>query len=72
MKKSYYQRRSDDVKILIHEAKVKNNLTDEMLAKKIGMKYGTFKKQKLHPGDLRLDYVWAIEVLAGREVKEYG
>lgn len=29
MKKSAYQRQEDEVKLLIHEAKVRNNLTDE-------------------------------------------
>ena len=37
MKKSAYQQREDEVKILINEAKIRNNLTDEGLAKKIGM-----------------------------------
>lgn len=37
MKKSVYQQRGDKVKILINEARVRNNLNDEGLAKKIGM-----------------------------------
>lgn len=70
MQKSYYQRREDELKILIAEAKVKNNLTDADLAKKIGMTYSTFGKQKLHPGSMRMDFVWAIERLAGRDRRE--
>lgn len=65
MTKSYYQRREDEVKILIAKAKVRNNLTDAQLAKKIGMPHSTFGKQKLHPGTMRLEYVWAIEKMAG-------
>lgn len=70
MAKSYYQRREDETKILIAEAKVKNNLTDEALAKRIGMTLSTLKKQKQHPGRMRLDYVWAIEKLAGKGTGE--
>lgn len=66
MSKSYYQRCEDEVKILITEAKVRNNLTDKDLAKKIGIKYNTFRNLKPHPGKLRLDYIWQIEKLAGR------
>lgn len=65
MSKSYYQRREDEVKILIAKAKVRNNLTDAQLAKKIGMPHSTFGKQKLHPGRMRLDFLWAIEKMAG-------
>lgn len=67
MAKSYYQRREDELKLLISEAKIKNNLTDKELAKKIGMPYSTFGKQKLHPGLMRMDFVWLIEQLAGRK-----
>lgn len=70
MPKSYYQRREEELKILIAEAKVKNNLTDAALAKKIGMPHSTFGKQKLHPGSMRMDFVWAIERLAGRGRRE--
>lgn len=66
MKKSLYQKKEDDVKLLINEAKIRNNLKDEGLAKKIGMPLNTFRKQKIHPGGMRLDYLWAIEELAGR------
>lgn len=73
IKKSYYQRREDELKILISKAKVRNGLTDEGLAKKIGMPLSTFRKQKMHPGSMRMDYVWLLEELAGigKEVNLY-
>lgn len=66
-KKNEYQKQEDDVKVLIAEAKVRNDFTDEQLAKKIGMSYSTFKKQKLSPGSMRMSYVWLIAVLAGKK-----
>ena len=54
MKKSAYQRHEDDVKLLIHEAKVRNNLTDEGLAKRIGMPLSTLRNRTVHPGRYRL------------------
>lgn len=68
MAKSYYQQREDETKILIAEAKVRNNLTDVQLAQKIGIPLGTLRNQKSHPGRMRLDYIWAIEKLAGRKL----
>ncbi len=67
-KKTYYQQREDEIKIMISEAKVKNNLTNESLAKKIGMPLSTFSKLKMTPGKMRLDSIWLIEELAGRRV----
>lgn len=64
-KKTYFQRKEDDIKILISEAKTKNNLTDKALAKKIGMNPNTFSCMKLKPGDIDLKYIWRIEELAG-------
>lgn len=68
MKKSAYQQREDEVKILINEVKVRNNLTDEGLAKKIGMPLGTLRNRKVHPGRYRLDDIWLLEQLAGRRL----
>jgi len=65
--KSYYQQRQDEARLLIEAAKIKNNLTTAQLAKKIGMPFNTLNKLVCHPGRLRLEYIWAIEKLAGRE-----
>lgn len=65
-KKSYYQQREDEIKITIAEAKVRHNLTDEALAKKIGMPLNTFNKKKVHPGEIKARYIWLMEELAGR------
>ena len=64
--KTYYQKREEELKILIAEVKIKNKLTDEQLAKKIPMPLSTLKKRKSHPGRLLADQVWRIEQLAGK------
>jgi len=64
--KNYYRQREDELKIVIATAKVKHNLTDEGLAKKIGMPINTLKKKKCHPGELRGKHIWLLEELAGK------
>lgn len=68
MKKSAYQQREDEVKLLISEAKIRNNLTDEGLARKIGMPLSTLRNRKVHPGRYRMDDIWLLEQLAGRRL----
>lgn len=67
VKKNYYKRREDDMKILIAAAKARNNLTNEKLAKKIGMPVSTFNKKTCHPGEFRCSQLWLLEELAGKE-----
>lgn len=67
LKKNYYRQREDDMKILIATAKTRNNLTNEKLAKKIGMPASTFSKKTCHPGEFRCSQLWLLEELAGKE-----
>lgn len=67
--KSYYQKREDELKLLISEVKIRNKYTDEKLAKLIPMPLSTLKKRKTHPGRLLADQVWRLEQLAGRSVE---
>lgn len=69
MRKSSYQQNEDEVKLLISEAKIRNNLTDEGLARKIGMPFNTLGKRKCHPGEFKLYHIWLIEQLAGRSLR---
>ena len=69
MKKSAYQQMGDEVKILINEAKVRNNLNDEGLAKKIGMPLPTLRNRKCNPGRFRMDDIWLIEQLVEYELR---
>lgn len=66
LKKNYYKQREDDMKILIAAAKTRNNLTNNSLAKKIGMPADTFNKKTCHPGSFRCSQLWLLEELAGR------
>lgn len=67
--KSYYQKREEELKLLIAEVKIRNKYTDEKLAKLIPMPLSTLKKRKTHPGRLLADQVWRLEQLAGRRVE---
>lgn len=67
MARSYYKQREEEIKLLICQAKIKNKLTDAQLAKKIGIPLRTFMDKKAHPGEMRLDFLWAIEKLANVE-----
>lgn len=67
LKKNYYKRREDDMKILIAAAKARNNLNNQGLAKKIGMPVNTFNKKTCHPGLFRCSQLWLLEELAGKE-----
>lgn len=69
LKKNYYEQREDEMKILIATAKVRNNLTNEGLAKKIGMPANTFNKKSCHPGLFRCSQLWLLEELAGQSRK---
>lgn len=71
LKKNYYKQREDDMKILIATAKVRNNLTNEALAKKIGMPPSTFNKKSCHPGLFRCSQLWLLEELAGRNEQNH-
>ena len=62
-RRSYYQRRSDEVALKIHKAKLMHNLTDKELAQKIGMSYSNFSKKKSDPGGFRESQIWAIDKL---------
>ncbi len=65
-KKNYYKRREDDMKVLIAEAKARNNLDNTGLAKKIGVSPSTISHKACHPGNFRCSQLWLLEELAGR------
>lgn len=70
MNRDIYQHKEDEVKILINEAKIRNHLTDGGLAKKMGISVSTLHKWRQQPGFFRLEHIWLIEQLAGRELNQ--
>lgn len=68
-KKSPEQRQKDAVRVLIEEAKIKNNLSDIQLSQYLGITTRTLNERKRDPGLLTLDKIIIISELAEREVK---
>lgn len=69
MKKSIYQQKEDDVKVLVYEAKVRNGLTDAGLAKRLGIAESTVRERNSQPGKYRMNDIWILEMLAGRPLR---
>lgn len=67
LKKNYYKRREDDMKVLIAEAKARNNLDNKGLAKKIGVSHSSISHKTCHPGNFSCSQLWLLEELAGKE-----
>lgn len=68
-KKSPEQRQKDAVRVLIEEAKIKNNLGDIQLSQYLGITTRTLSERKRDPGPLTLDKIIIIAELAEKEVK---
>lgn len=67
--KSPEQRQKDAVRVLIEEAKIKNNLGDIQLSQYLGITTRTLSERKRDPGPLTLDKIIIIAELAEKEVK---
>lgn len=67
--KSPEQRQKDAVRVLIEEAKIKNNLGDIQLSQYLGVTTRTLSERKRDPGPLTLDKIIIIAELAEKEVK---
>lgn len=68
-RKSLEQRQKDAVRVLIEEAKIKNNLGDIQLSQYLGVTTRTLSERKRDPGPLTLDKIIIIAELAEKEVK---
>lgn len=68
-RKSLEQRQKDAVRVLIEEAKIKNNLGDIQLSQYLGITTRTLSERKRDPGPLTLDKIIIIAELAEKEVK---
>ncbi len=57
---SYSQIRSENIKVLIKEVKIRKHLTNEQLAKKLGMSLSTFVRRQAHPGEFNCYQMWLL------------
>lgn len=69
MKKNEYRCLMDSAKVLLYEAKVRNNLSDEGLAKKLGVSSRSIRERRRTPELLTLDKLIILSELAGKEIK---
>ena len=68
-KKSPEQRQKDDVRVLIEEAKIKNNLGDAELSRCLGFSDRALRERRADPGPLTFDRLLTIAELAGKEIR---
>ena len=63
------KRQIDDVRILFAEAKIRNNLDDNQLARYLGISDRTLRERKSDPLPLSLDKLFHLLTLAGKKIK---
>lgn len=68
-KKSREERRKDDIKVLIDEAKVRNDFNESELSRYLGISTTTLTGKKGDPGKLTLETLWILLELTGKEMK---
>lgn len=67
-RKSTYQSQLDGVKVLMYEAKVRNDLTDQGLASLLGVTERTLGSRRADPAGFTVDKLFLLLELAGKEI----
>lgn len=68
-RKSTYQTQLDGVKVLMYEAKVRNDLTDQGLASLLGVTERTIRSRRDDPAGFTLDKFLLLLELAGKDLQ---
>ena len=68
-KKNTDQRQKDDVRVLIEEAKIRNDFNESELSRYLGISTTTLTGKKGDPGKLTLETLWILLELTGKEMK---
>lgn len=68
-RKTAYQANIDSVKVLLYEAKVRNDFTDRDLAGLLGITERTLTSRRADPSAFTLDKFFLLLELAGKEVQ---
>ena len=68
-KKTVEQRQKDDIRVLIEEAKIRNNLNETELARYLGISTTTLTDRKNNPGGMTLDKLMILLELTGKELQ---
>ena len=67
--KNQAQRQKDNVRVLIEEAKIRNNLNEPELARYMGISTTTLSDRKKDPGGMTLDKLMILLELTGKELQ---
>lgn len=68
-KKTWSERQKDDVRVLIEEAKIRNNFTDEQLSGYMGISDRTLREKGSDPGGITLGKLMILGELTGKEIR---
>ena len=68
-KRSSEQKQKDDVRVLIEEAKIRNELGDGQLSQYLGIAERTLRERKVDPGPFTLDKLLVLLELTGKEIR---
>ncbi len=68
-KKTLDQKAKDDVKVLIEEAKIRNNFKDDLLAQYMGISTHMLRDRRADPGSITLDKLLILLELTGKEIE---
>ncbi|MGN0406196.1 MAG: hypothetical protein ACI4F1_13295 [Bariatricus sp.] len=67
MKPAYSRPRSENVRAIIAEIKSRKGMTDEDIAKLLGISVSSFRHKKASPGRFRLEDIWLFVQLSGAD-----
>ena len=68
-RKSTYQAGIDSIKVLLYEAKIRNDLNDQELSKLLGITERTLVSRRADPAGFTLDKFLILLELAGKEIQ---
>ena len=68
-KKNTDQRQKDDVRVLIEEAKIRNDFNESELSRYLGISTTTLTEEKDNPGRITLEKLLILLELTGKEMK---
>lgn len=68
-KNNKMERQLDDIRVLVAEAKIRNNFNDDELAAYIGLSKASLAERKSDPRRFTLNQLYVILELCGKELK---
>lgn len=64
---NYALQRSENIKVLIADIKIRQNLRDVDIANKLELPLSTFRAKKRIPSEFRMDEIWGLMLLGNVE-----